>query len=244
MPSPTNTEENRSQREQLAQVANAAKEVAGQVKAIKILAIVYLTAAISIGVGTTALTLSGFLTEFIREGMEESLDLEDSKSQESVSSSAGDDLLSAGDAIPAIRLPDADGKFWSNSDWEGQLVLLNFWATWCAPCRKEMPLFDEVQKKYAESDFTVIAISVDRKGWEVVRPYLDKLQPTYPVLLADESTTEGFGKITSLPTTFFVHRNGRVHAKHMGSLSRSHLENHIESLLSNDPSEKHSSSTT
>ena len=154
---------------------------------------------------------------------------DDAKSQESAS-------LSRGDSLPAISLPDADGKIWSNSDLEGKVVLLNFWATWCAPCRKEMPYFDEAQKKYGESGFTVVAISVDRKGWEVVRPYLDELQPTYPVLLADDGTTESFGKITSLPTTFFVHRNGTIHSRHVGSMTKSHIMKDIESLLEKAPS--------
>ena len=245
-----NPEPDRTDRQQLAEVATAVKEMAGQVRSIKILVIVYVVATISISVGTTALTMSGFFTDFIREELDASLGSDRSSTSASASSSAGvtsrseDDLLSPGDTIPAIKLQGADGRIWSNSDWEGKLVLLNFWATWCAPCRKEMPYFEEAQQKYAESGFTVIAISVDRKGWEVVRPYLDELQPTFPVLLADGSTHKSFGTIKSLPTTFFVHRNGRVHSRHVGSLSKTHLQNHIESLLSKDPLRKTPSTTT
>ena len=245
MLSPINPDQERTDREQLAQVATAVKEMAGQVRSIKILVIVYVVATISISVGTTALTMSGFFMDQIREQLDATRSSDRSSPSTSASSSAGgasvsgdDDLLSAGDSIPAIKLQDADGRVWTNSDWDGKLVLLNFWATWCAPCRREMPYFEEAQKKYAESGFTVIAISVDRKGWEVVRPYLAELQPTFPVLLADESTRKSFGTIRSLPTTFFVHRNGRVHARHVGSLSRTHLQNHIESLLSKDPLRK------
>ncbi len=249
MLSPINPDEDRTDREQLAQVATAVKEMASHVRSIKILLIVYATVALTITVGTTLWTMSGHFARTMQEQMRGSRESGDPISHESASAgdasaSADDDLLSAGDPIPAIKLRDADGRVWSNSDWEGKLVLLNFWATWCAPCRKEMPFFEEAQKKYTESGFTVIAISVDRKGWEVVRPYLDELQPTFPVLLADDSTTKGFGTIKSLPTTFFVHRNGRVHAKHVGSLSKTHLTNHIESLLSKDPLRKTPSTTT
>ena len=251
MLSPGNPDQERADREQLAQVATAVKEMAGQVRSIKILVIVYVVATIAISMSTAALTMSGFFLEHIRERLDATRDSDASSRSASASSSAGgssaaedDDLLSAGESIPAIKLQDADGRVWTNSDWEGKLVLLNFWATWCAPCRREMPYFEEAQKKYAESGFTVIAISLDREGWDVVRPYLAELQPSFPVLLADDDTRKGFGTIKSIPTTFFVHRNGRVHARHVGSLSKTHLTNHIESLLSHDPLQKSPATST
>ena len=139
--------------------------------------------------------------------------------------------LSRGDSLPPINLPDAEGKAWTSRDLEGKAVLLNFWATWCAPCRREMPLFDEMQRKYEDQGFTVMAVSVDREGWDVVRPYIDDLKPSYPVFVADESITRAFGEINTLPTTYFVHRNGTIYARHVGELSRSHAIRDIEAVL-------------
>ena len=138
---------------------------------------------------------------------------------------------SEGDTLPPIGLPDAEGRVWSNRDLEGKAVLLNFWATWCAPCRREMPIFEEMQKTYGSRGFTVLAVSVDREGWDVVRPYIDDLEPSYPVFVAGESVTREFGKITRLPTTFFVRRDGTIDTKHVGGLSRSHIVRHVETLL-------------
>ena len=76
-----------------------------------------------------------------------------------------------------------------------------------------------------------MAVSVDQEGWNVVRPYIDGLKPNYPVFVADESITREFGGINTLPTTYFVHRNGTIHAKHVGELSRSHMIQDIEALL-------------
>jgi TonB family protein len=98
-----------------------------------------------------------------------------------------------------------------------------------------MPIFDEMQKKYGARGFTVLAVSLDREGWDVVRPYIAEREWSYPVFVADESVEKEFGKITSLPTTYFVRRDGTIETKHVGGLSESHIVRHVESLLDGKP---------
>ena len=212
-------------RDTVEKVANALGDISKQVKSIKILLIVYIVATIGISVGTSIMAVTGAFSTVIRDQIEE-------MRGEAGSSSGG---LSAGETLPSIRLPDADGKMWTSDQLEGKIVLLNFWATWCAPCRKEMPWFKEFQQTYSDKGFTVVAISTDRQGWDVVRPYIEELQPNFPVLVADENVTKSFGRMTSLPTTFLIHRDGRVHTRLKGSPPKSWFVEKIDSLLEKDP---------
>ena len=210
--------------EELAQLASAAAQMAVQFRQIKILVFVYAVASLLIGAASTAYFV---FSDSLLDG--------DGHAHESSAGGSGDGgepvALSRGDPLPTIDLPDAEGKVWTSRDLEGKAVLLNFWATWCAPCRREMPLFDEMQRKYEAQGFTVMAVSLDREGWDVVRPYIGDLKPSYPVFVADESITREFGEINALPTTYFVQRNGTIYAKHVGELSRSHMIKDIEAVL-------------
>ena len=210
--------------EELAQLASAAGQMAVQSRQIKILVFVYAVAMVLITGGSTAYFM---LSDPLLDGDEHEHESSAARSEDGNEPVA----LSRGDPLPPIDLPDAEGKAWTSGDLEGKAVLLNFWATWCAPCRREMPLFDEMQRKYEAQGFTVMAVSVDREGWEVVRPFIDDLKPSYPVFVADESITREFGEINTLPTTYFVHRNGTIYAKHVGELSRSHMIRDIEAVL-------------
>ena len=203
----------------------AASEMAGQLRQIKILVLIYTVAMVSISIGTLVYSAATF-----------SLPAEyDHEPRESEAVSADDEAESVGpsenDPLPSINLRDANGRVWSNRDLDGKAVLLNFWTTWCAPCRREMPIFDEMQEIYGSKGFTVLAVSLDREGWDVVRPYIAELNLSYPVFVADESVERAFGRITSFPTTYFVRRDGTIDTKHVGGLSRSQIVRHIESVL-------------
>ena len=208
-------------RGEIAKVATAATQMAGQLRQIKILVLIYAVASLSISIGSTVY--------FARTASV--LDEHEHEPEVSGAKTVGP---SRQDLLPSISLPDADGRVWSNSDLDGKAVLLNFWATWCGPCRREMPILDEVQKEFESRGFTVLAVSLDREGWSVVRPYIEELKPSYPVLVADESVEREFGRITALPTTYFVRRDGTIDAKHVGGLSRARIARHIESLLGDD----------
>ena len=134
-------------------------------------------------------------------------------------------------ALPAFSLEDLKGDIVTDGDLGGKVALVNFWATWCGPCKIEMPWFVEFQRKYKDRDFTVVAISLDEDGWEPVRQFAEELELNFPVMLGDDSVGEDFGGIWALPTTLIVDRSGTISFRHMGLVSKSTYEAEIESLL-------------
>lgn len=133
--------------------------------------------------------------------------------------------------VPTFDLQDLDGNSVTDRDLEGKVALVNFWATWCAPCKIEMPWFVDFQRKFKDRDFTVIAVSLDEDGWDPVRRFAEDLELNFPVLLGDESVAEDFGGVWALPTTLIVDRSGAVAFRHAGLVSRSTYESEIEGLL-------------
>jgi thiol-disulfide isomerase/thioredoxin len=116
-------------------------------------------------------------------------------------------------------------------DLRGRVVLVNFWATWCAPCKVEIPWFNEFQTRYRDQGLTVVGIALDDEGWAAVRPFATQQQIGYPVAVANDAVTSAFGGITALPATFIVDRQGRVGATHIGLVERAEYEREIEALL-------------
>lgn len=132
---------------------------------------------------------------------------------------------------PNFALKDADGRTVQLSDYKGKVVLLNFWATWCAPCRLEIPWFVEFERKYKDRGFAVIGVSMDEGGWDEVKPFLAENKVNYRMVLGDETVAREFGGIESLPTSFIIDRNGGVVAVHVGLVSKSKYEKDLESVL-------------
>ena len=129
-------------------------------------------------------------------------------------------------------LPAMEGGSATLADYAGRVLLLNFWATWCQPCRIEMPWFAEFQAAFAARDFAVLGVSVDEAGREVVRRFLDQRQVDYRIALADSAERLApFGSVTVLPTTWLIDRRGRVAATHVGLVDRTALEGDIRQLL-------------
>lgn len=133
--------------------------------------------------------------------------------------------------LPPFDLLDLAGNSVTDRDLEGKVALVNFWATWCLPCKVEMPWFVDFQRKYKDRDFTVIAISLDEDGWDPVRRFAEDYELNFPVLLGDDSVAEDFGGVMALPTTLIIDRSGAVVSRHMGLVSRSTYEGEIEGLL-------------
>ena len=132
---------------------------------------------------------------------------------------------------PDFTLEAVDGKQVKLSDYKGQVVLLNFWATWCGPCKIEMPWFIEFQRKYKDQGFTVLAVSLDEEGWDVVRPYAENLKPNFPIVLGEDGLDERFGGVVALPTTLIIDKSGNIVGRHTGLVSKSDYESEIENLL-------------
>jgi peroxiredoxin len=132
---------------------------------------------------------------------------------------------------PAFTLQDAKGTNVSLADFKGKVVLLNFWATWCGPCKVEIPWFEEFQTKYANQGFAVVGVSMDDDGWKSVKPFMEARNINYPIVLGNEAVSQAYGGIDSLPTTLLIDREGRIAAQHHGLAGKSTYEDEILKLL-------------
>lgn len=132
---------------------------------------------------------------------------------------------------PTLRLKDGDDRIVDLAQYKGRVVLVNFWATWCGPCRKEMPDFVEVYKQQKANGFEIIGVSLDEEGWEVVQPFLKQYKINFPVVVGDGKLARTYGGIEFLPTSFLIDRNGFVVDKHIGMLPKEMLEQKIAPLL-------------
>ncbi len=131
--------------------------------------------------------------------------------------------------MPQIQLPDLDGATWRLSDQRGKVVLVNFWATWCAPCRSETPALVRLAARLRGADFEMAGVTLDERPERKVRDFAARFQMNYPVLLPSESERLEAG-IRSLPTTFLIDRQGRVAKTYVGEIDRG-IETDIEKLL-------------
>ncbi len=154
-----------------------------------------------------------------------------SKQQNTANDPSGLKPGAARKSAPAFSLKDANGATVTLADFKGQVVLINFWATWCGPCKVEIPWFVEFQQKYKDRDFAVLGVSMDEDGWKAVKPYLADHKINYRVVIGDEKLTDLYGGIDSLPTSFIIDRNGRLAATHIGLVDKSDYQNEILKLL-------------
>lgn len=132
---------------------------------------------------------------------------------------------------PAWELKDVDGKTVKSSDFAGKVVVLDFWATWCGPCRMEIPGFIELHKQYADKGLVVVGVSLDRDGASAVKPFIEKSGINYHIVLADEAVVSAFGGIEGIPTTFIIDRKGQIVHKHDGYAPKAEFEAEIKPLL-------------
>jgi len=136
-----------------------------------------------------------------------------------------------GFAPPDFALTDASGASFRLSDNFGKVVLLNFWATWCAPCKQEIPWFVEFQRTFKEDGFAVIGVSLDQDGWKAVRPVMEAQKINYRVGIWDDALAQKYGGLQSLPQSMLIDRKGRILVTHTGITSKSQYEREIVRAL-------------
>jgi thiol-disulfide isomerase/thioredoxin len=140
-----------------------------------------------------------------------------------------------GKPAPAFTLVNLEGKKVSLSDYKGRPVLVNFWATWCAPCKLEMPWFEEFRTKYAGQRFEILGIAEDDADKEEIAKAAKKLNVSYPILLTDGKVAPAYGGVDLLPMSFYVDRNGVVETETAGLGTKDEIEANIKKLLDASP---------
>ena len=141
---------------------------------------------------------------------------------------------------PEIMLKGLDGKETSLAQYKGKVVLVNFWATWCDPCRVEIPWLIEAQQKYAARGFTILGIAMDEEGASVVTPFVNKERfdvdgtkslMNYPIVIGNDAAADKFGGLLGYPTSVLISRDGKIVRRTTGPLSADELSKWIESQL-------------
>ncbi len=131
---------------------------------------------------------------------------------------------------PNFSLLDLTGQRVELSSYRGKVVLLDFWATWCDPCRDEIPLFVELQDRYRDQGLEIIGVSMD-DGPEPVREFSRRFKMNYPVVMGNAKTGELYGGVLGLPIAFLIGRDGRIRARHIGATGSAVFEKEIVNLL-------------
>jgi thiol-disulfide isomerase/thioredoxin len=141
---------------------------------------------------------------------------------------------------PDVTMKDLDGRSVSLEQYRGKVLFVDFWATWCDPCRVEIPWLIEMQQKYSAKGFTVLGVALDEEGAKVVVPFVQKEKfdvngsksvMNYPVVIGDDEVTEKFGGLLGYPTGFLISRDGKIIKRFLGLTSYDEIAGAIESQL-------------
>lgn len=137
----------------------------------------------------------------------------------------------AGSAAPDFTLPDLKGKGVQLSSFKGKAVVVDFWATWCEPCKIEMPWLVDLQKKYGPQGLQIIGVAMDDADEQTIEAFARKMGVNYPVLKGTEAVADQYGGLEGLPATFFLDRSGKIVDVAVGLTSQSVLEDSIKRSL-------------
>ncbi len=141
---------------------------------------------------------------------------------------------------PQVAFKDLQGNSMSLDSLKGKVVLLNFWATWCEPCRSEIPILIDLQDKYGAKGFTVLGASMDDDGAKAVNPFMQNTKFTvggesktmdYPVVLGNDDIATKFGGLLGMPTSFLISRDGKIVKRYIGVLNAAQIEKDVQSQL-------------
>jgi thiol-disulfide isomerase/thioredoxin len=144
-------------------------------------------------------------------------------------------ILGKSTVAPNFTLETLDGKNMSLSDLRGKAVLLNFWATWCGPCKIETPWLVELQKEYGSQGLQVVGVAMDDSGKDDIEKFAKDMGVNYPVLLGKEAVGDAYGGVPALPESFFIGRNGKIVERIIGLKGRGEIEDAIKKALNTEP---------
>jgi cytochrome c biogenesis protein CcmG, thiol:disulfide interchange protein DsbE len=136
----------------------------------------------------------------------------------------------ARDASPRVQLPDLNGADWNLEERRGKVVFLNFWATWCPPCRQETPALVRLARKFRGPEFELVGVAMDTGGQQVVQDFVRRFRVDYPVLVPSRREIAASG-MESLPTSYLVDRQGRVAKSYVGGIDEEEVAADIARLL-------------
>lgn len=138
----------------------------------------------------------------------------------------------AGDTrAPAFSVKGVDGRPVRSSDYRNRPVIVDFWATWCAPCRASMPHLSSMQQRYAKSGLAVIGMSVDETGPTPVRRFAKDLGVRFTIAMANDEVLDAYGPIRSIPTTFFINRKGEIVRRVVGYIDGETMDGYVQEIL-------------
>jgi peroxiredoxin len=140
------------------------------------------------------------------------------------------DGLESGQTVPDFVLTYGDGETVKLSDWRGQPVVINFWATWCSPCRAEMPEIVEAFERYQEEDLVVVGVNVQESA-DKASEFAEEFQMSFPIALDSRGEIQQLYQVRGLPTTFFIDREGRLTARWAGLLTKDLLAEYLSEIL-------------
>lgn len=132
---------------------------------------------------------------------------------------------------PDFALKNIDGEIVRLSSFEDKVIILNFWATWCGPCRMEIPGFVDLYEKYNEEGLEIIGVSVDQNGWTAVKPFMKNYKINYPILMYNYQVVKDYGGIRGIPTTFIINRKGEIVEQIVGLRPDEYFEKRVKEYL-------------
>ena len=139
-----------------------------------------------------------------------------------------------GAQAPDFELVSLDGQKVKLSDFRGKAVVLNFWATWCTPCKTEMPWFVDLQKQYAGDGLLIVGVAMDDTDPQKIAQFASEMGVNYPVLLGTNKVSDEYGDVEYLPTTFYINRQGKIVGKVAGLVGKPEIESDIKKALDSD----------
>jgi thiol-disulfide isomerase/thioredoxin len=151
--------------------------------------------------------------------------------------------LTQSSVAPDFSLESLDGKTVHLSDLRGKAVLLNFWATWCGPCKIEMPWFVDFQSEYGSQGLQIVGVAMDDASKEDIAKFAKDMGVNYPILIGKEAVGDQYGGVPALPETFLITRDGRIVDKIVGLRGKAEIEDSIKKALSAPPAASRASAS-